>query len=112
MPQRRSSNPVPASWEPEAQVDPTPQQERQERTIDPHGREWHLQSRAVAIVRRLYGIAPGDFSRWDARCDRAALAVYRKLMNGEELPEYWRSQHREPPPINALDWITPRQSNR
>jgi hypothetical protein len=114
---RRSSNPLP-NWKqgvdpdqsgPEIEVKPAAWSEA---AANPNSKEYQLQSRSVAIVRRLNGIAPGDFSRWNDRLDRQALAVYRKLMAGEELPRHWRPQHKEPPPFDPTSWITPRQSSR
>jgi hypothetical protein len=67
--------------------------------------------RATAIIKRLYGLK-GPLDWKPAIHDRKAKAVFDKLMAGEELPRHWRSQYREPPPINPLDWITVRQASR
>ena len=74
-------------------------------------REWMLQLRAVNIVKRLYGIrSPFDWK--PAIHDRKARAVFDKLMRGEPIPDHWRSQRREPPPIDPFSHLRPRQSSR
>ena len=66
-----------------------------------------MELKAVGIIRRLYNIR-GPFD-WTPAMDRKAQTVYNLLMRGEELPQHWRTQHKEPPPINPDHWLTPRQ---
>jgi hypothetical protein len=94
--------PVPA---PVARPDPEQPDQTDYSTSNP---EWMLQLRAVNIVKRLYGIrSPFDWK--PAIHDRKARAVFDKLMRGEPIPDHWRTQYREPPPIDPSSWIQPRQ---
>jgi hypothetical protein len=69
--------------------------------------------RAVAITRRRYGISQSEMvTRWTPRMDKQAMAVYKRLMDGEEIPQHWRNQHREPPPIDPFSHLQARQASR
>ena len=100
-------NPIPARCpQPESRSGRTEQQ--QDYSIN--NRSWILQRRAVAIIRRAYGVAsPFD---WKPHHDRLALRVLSMLERGEEIPAHLRQSYREPEPINPLEWITPRQAFR
>jgi hypothetical protein len=93
--------------EPAPEPIPAPQQEPDvDYSLD--SKEHLMEIKAVAIVKRLYGIR-GPFDWKPAIHDKRARAVYNMLMQGEELPRHWRTQHKEPPPINPDQWLTPRQ---
>lgn len=115
---RRDSNPLP-SWQqglqPDSDPAPAPQPQPQDLVDDTDystsNREWMLQLKAVNIIKRLYGIrSPFDWK--PAIHDRKARAVFDKLMRGEPIPDHWRPQYREPPPIDPFSHLRPRQSSR
>lgn len=56
---------------------------------NPYSREAVFMRRAVALVRRRYGIEPGDFKRWNERHDRLARRLYLLFLDGVPLPEHW-----------------------
>lgn len=51
-----------------------------------------LARRAVALVRRRYGIPAGveGVGRWTPQLDALASKIYRRLRSGEGLPDHWR----------------------
>ena len=103
------------SWrdgvEPSPEPTPAPQQQHPEGGYGIESREWMLQSKAVGIIRRLYGLhSPLDWK--PAIHDRKARAVLDKLLAGEELPAHWYSQRKDPPPIDPFSHIQPRQASR
>jgi hypothetical protein len=69
-----------------------------------------MELKAVGIIRRLYNVR-GPFD-WSPALDRKARVVFDTLMRGEPIPPHWRTQYREPPPINPDQWLTPRQRSR
>jgi hypothetical protein len=66
-------------------------------------------TRAVSIVRRRYGIQPGDFSRWSPRLDKEALNVLQALREGRPVQ---RNEYREPPQIDPWATLLPRSASR
>ena len=81
--------------------------------LDAHSKEYQLQMRAVAITRRRYGISQSEMvTRWTPAMDKQAMAVYRKLMDGEPIPQHWRPSYREPPPIDPWATLLPRSASR
>jgi hypothetical protein len=88
----------------EPPVEPAQQPQQQEEDYSITGKRWMMMAKATSVIRQLYGIERGDITRWGPRHDRAALAVYDRLMRGEELPEHWRAQRQAPPPIDATTW--------
>ncbi len=58
--------------------------------------------RAVSMVRRLYNVqSPFD---WRPHHDKVALKILHKLQRGEEIPDCYRNQYKEPPPIDVSSW--------
>ena len=117
---RQPHDPLRGTWRagqaPEVDT-PTPAPQQQQEDVDTtdyslENVEYMLGLRATRIVRQMYGIAAGDFRRWGPQHDRAARAVLNKLMRGEELAAHWRSQRKEPPPIDPWSHLVPRQSSR
>ena len=91
---------------PATQQQPVQQEPAADYSLD--SKEHLMEIKAVAIVKRLYGIR-GPFDWKPAIHDKRARSVFDMLMRGEDLPAHWRTQHKEPPPINPDHWLTPRQ---
>jgi hypothetical protein len=115
---RQPHDPLRGTWragqEPAPEPTPAPQQQQEDVDTSDYSignREWMLQLRAVNIIKRMYGLR-GPFDWKPAIHDRKAKAVLNKLMAGEPIPDHWRTQYVEPPPIDPATWITPRQSSR
>ena len=104
------------SWrdgvEPSPEPAPAPQRQEQEDETDYslNSKQRLMELKAVGIIRRLYNVR-GPFE-WSPALDAKARTVFNKLMSGEELPQHWRTQYREPPPIDPTSWIQVRQSSR
>ena len=107
---RQAHDPLRGTWrageEPAPEPIPAPQQEP-EVDYSLNSKQRLMELKAVGIIRRLYNIR-GPFD-WTPAMDRKAQTVYNLLMQGEELPQHWRTQYREPPPIDPDRWLTPRQ---
>ena len=108
---RQAHDPLRGTWrageEPAPEPIPAPQQGPEvDYSLD--SKEHLMEIKAVAIVKRLYGIR-GPFDWKPAIHDKRARSVFDMLMRGEDLPAHWRTQHKEPPPINPDHWLTPRQ---
>ena len=107
---RQAHDPLRGTWragaEPAPDPIPAPQQEP-EVDYSLNSKQRLMELKAVGIIRRLYNIR-GPFD-WTPAMDRKAQTVYNLLMQGEELPQHWRTQYKEPPPINPDQWLTPRQ---
>jgi hypothetical protein len=95
--------------EPAPEPIPAPQQEP-EVDYSLNSKQRLMELKAVGIIRRLYNVR-GPFD-WSPALDRKARTVFNKLMAGEPIPDHWRTQYREPPPINPDQWLTPRQRSR
>ena len=74
-------------------------------------KEHLMEIKAVAIIKRLYGIR-GPFDWNHAIHDRKARSVFDMLMRGEDLPQHWRTQREDPAPIDPSTWSYPRQVSR
>ena len=85
---------------------PAPQQE-DETDYSLNSKQRLMELKAVGIIRRLYNVR-GPFE-WSPALDAKARTVFNRLMSGEELPAHWRTQYREPPPVNPDEWLRPRQ---
>jgi hypothetical protein len=94
----------------EPAVEPAQEQPQPfEQQLDPHSVDFLLMTRAVNIVRRRYGIQPGDFSRWSPRHDREALNVLQALREGQPVQ---RNEYKEPPQLDPWATLLPRSSSR
>jgi hypothetical protein len=61
--------------------------------------------RAVATIRRLYGLqSPFDWSRRANFYDKQARKLYEMLLRGEAIPDAYRCHHQEPEPIDPSSW--------